>query len=93
MKKSMLFVIICAIVMALVTIGCESNIKNTNPMDEKLVNAYVASEYGDEYTYSILDDEVDGVNGYFHIIVYDENGNLDTSAYIYRDQLIHEYFW
>lgn len=92
MKKSMLFVIICAIVMSLVMINCESNIKNANPTDEELVNAYVASKYGDEYTYSILDDEVDGVDGYFHIFVYDENGNLDTSAFFHRNHLIHEYF-
>ena len=66
-------------------------IMNTVSMDKKVANAYVAAEFGENYTASVIYDKYNK-DGYIDFCVCDETGNCTNDVRIDRDYYTNRYF-
>ena len=66
-------------------------IMNTVSMDKKVANAYVAAEFGENYTASVIYDKYNK-NGYIDFCVCDETGHCTNDVRIDRDYYTNLYF-
>lgn len=66
-------------------------IMNTVSMDKKVANAYVAAEFGENYTASVIYDKYNK-DGYIDFCVCDETGNCINDGRIDRDYYTNLYF-
>ena len=88
MKNPMNLFAVAAIAMVVAVIVI---IMNTVSMDKKVANAYVAAEFGENYTASVIYDKYNK-NGYIDFCVCDETGHCTNDVRIDRDYYTNLYF-
>lgn len=88
MKNTMKLFAVAAIAMVVAVIVI---IMNTVSMDKKVANAYVAAEFGENYTASVIYDKYNK-DGYIDFCVCDETGNCTNDVRIDRDYYTNLYF-
>lgn len=88
MKNTMKLFAVAAIAMVVAVIVI---IMNTVSMDKKVANAYVAAEFGENYTASVIYDKYNE-NGYIDFCVCDETGHCTNDVRIDRDYYTNLYF-
>jgi hypothetical protein len=88
MKNTMKLFAVAAIAMVVAVIVI---IMNTVSMDKKVANAYVAAEFGENYTASVIYDKYNK-NGYIDFCVCDETGHCTNDVRIDRDYYTNLYF-
>lgn len=88
MKNTMKLFAVAAIAMVVAVIVI---IMNTVSMDKKVANAYVAAEFGENYTASVIYDKYNK-DGYIDFYVCDETGHHTNDVRIDRDYYTNLYF-
>lgn len=88
MKNTMKLFAVAAIAMVVAVIVI---IMNTVSMDKKVANAYVAAEFGENYTASVIYDKYNK-DGYIDFCVCDETGHCINDVRIDRDYYADMYF-
>ena len=88
MKNTMKLFAVAAIAMVVAVIVI---IMNTVSMDKKVANAYVADEFGENYTATVIYDKYNK-NGYIDFCVCDETGHCTNDVRIDRDYYTNLYF-
>lgn len=88
MKNAMKLFAVAAIAMVVAVIVI---IMNTVSMDKKVANAYVAAEFGENYTASVIYDKYNK-DGYIDFCVCDETGHCTNDVRIDRDYYTNLYF-
>ena len=88
MKNTMKLFAVAAIAMVVAVIVI---IMNTVSMDKKVANAYVAAEFGENYTASVIYDKYNK-DGYIDFCVCDETGHCTNDVHIDRDYYTNLYF-
>lgn len=88
MKNTMKLFAVAAIAMVVAVIVI---IMNTISMDKKVANAYVAAEFGENYTASVIYDKYNK-DGYIDFCVCDETGHCTNGVRIDRDYYTNLYF-
>lgn len=88
MKNTMKLFAVAAIAMVVAVIVI---IMNTVSMDKKVANAYVAAEFGENYTASVIYDKYNK-DGYIDFCVCDETGHCTNDVRIDRDYYTNLYF-
>ena len=88
MKNTMKLFAVAAIAMVVAVIVI---IMNTVSMDKKVANAYVAAEFGENHTASVIYDKYNK-NGYIDFCVCDETGHCTNDVRIDRDYYTNLYF-
>lgn len=88
MKNTMKLFAVAAIAMVVAVIVI---IMNTVSMDKKVANAYVAAEFGENYTASVTYDKYNK-DGYIDFCVCDETGHCTNDVRIDRDYYTNLYF-
>lgn len=88
MKNTMKLFAVAAIAMVVAVIVI---IMNTVSMDKKVANAYVAAEFGENYTASAIYDKYNK-DGYIDFCVCDETGHCTNDVRIDRDYYTNLYF-
>ena len=88
MKNTMKLFAVAAIAMVVAVIVI---IMNTVSMDKKVANAYVAAEFGENYTASVIYDKYNK-DGYIDFCVCDETGHYTNDVRIDRDYYTNLYF-
>lgn len=88
MKNTMKLFAVAAIAMVVAVIVI---IMNAVSMDKKVANAYVAAEFGENYTASVIYDKYNK-DGYIDFCVCDETGHCTNDVRIDRDYYTNLYF-
>lgn len=88
MKNTMKLFAVATIAMVVAVIVI---IMNTVSMDKKVANAYVAAEFGENYTASVIYDKYNK-DGYIDFCVCDETGHCTNDVRIDRDYYTNLYF-
>lgn len=88
MKNTMKLFAVAAIVMVVAVIVI---IMNAVSMNKKVANAYVAAEFGENYTASVIYDKYNK-DGYIDFCVCDETGHCTNDVRIDRDYYTNLYF-
>lgn len=88
MKNTMKLFAVAAIVMVVAVIVI---IMNAVFMNKKVANAYVAAEFGENYTASVIYDKYNK-DGYIDFCVCDETGHCTNDVRIDRDYYTNLYF-
>lgn len=88
MKNTMKLFAVATIAMVVAVIVI---IMNTVSMDKKVANAYVAAEFGENYTASVIYDKYNK-DGYIDFCVCDETGYCTNDVRIDRDYYTNLYF-
>ena len=88
MNNTMKLFAVAAIAMVVAVIVI---IMNTVSMDKKVANAYVAAEFGENYTASVIYDKYNK-DGYIDFCVCDETGHCTNDIRIDRDYYTNLYF-